>query len=184
MDVRSFFEGAPFNNDGLVRFQSQTIDPVVEDSSDEEENTELEFEDHVEYKVSRMLGGKPDAVKEQLAAVKSDAPFVPQQLHEKSFGELPLEVQAKTVKRFKNISFRYNEASMQAKGLLNENENGACVTGRNEPIFPACLRKNAKFCRKHPEFSYCSYECNKIPKRGQILLNRKRMLKQYKDSCC
>ena len=118
---------ADFADDGLVRYESQTFDPVVDDSSDDDEHAELELENHVEYKVSRMLGSKPDAVKEQLAAVKSEAPFVPQQLHEKSFGELPLEVQTKTVKRLKNINFRYNVAYMTAKGLLAENENGKSV---------------------------------------------------------
>ena len=112
-----------FADDVLVRFESQTFDPVVddEDSDDDDEHAELEHTNHVEYKVSRMLGSKPDAVKEQLAAVKSEAPFVPQQLHEKSFGELPLEVQTKTVKRLKNINFRYNVANMAAKGLLAGN---------------------------------------------------------------
>ena len=118
---------ADFADDGLVRYESQTFDPVVDDSSDDDEHAELELENHVEYKVCRMLGSKPDAVKEQLAAVKSEAPFVPQQLHEKSFGELPLEVQTKTVKRLKNINFRYNVAYMTAKGLLAENENGKSV---------------------------------------------------------
>ena len=71
-----------------------------------------------------MLGGKADAVKEQLDVVRTDSPLVPQQLNEKSFAEFPLEVQTKVIKKLKNTSSRYNVLSMKTKGLLDETEDG------------------------------------------------------------
>ena len=38
--------------------------------STNEEHAELEVEDHLEYRVNRILGGKADAVKEQLDVVR------------------------------------------------------------------------------------------------------------------
>ena len=98
-----------FADDGLVRYESQTFDPVVDDSSDDDEHAELEFANHVEYKVSRMLGGKADAVKEQLDVVRLDSPLVPQQLNEKSFSDFPLEVQTKVIKKLKNINAQHTK---------------------------------------------------------------------------
>ena len=116
-----------FADEGLVRFESQTIDPVAADSSDDEEHAELEVEDHLEYRVNLMLGGKADAVKEQLDVVRMASPLVPQHLNEKSFANLPLEVQTKVIKKFKNINFRYNVSCMKTKGLLDETEDGKWV---------------------------------------------------------
>ena len=95
--------------------------------STNEEHAELEVEDHLEYRVNRMLGGKADAVKEQLDVVRTDSPLVPQQLNEKSFADFPLEVQTKVIKKFKNINFRYNVSCMKTKGLLDETEDGKWV---------------------------------------------------------
>ena len=116
-----------FPDEGLVRFESQQIDHFVADSSDDEEHAELEAEDHLEYRVGRMLGGKADAVKEQLDVVRTDSPLVPQQLNEKSFADYPLEVQTKVIKKLKNINFRYSVSCMKTKGLLDETEDGKWV---------------------------------------------------------
>ena len=62
-----------FADEGLVRFESQQIDPVAADSSDDEEHAELEVEDHLEYRVNRMLGGKADTVREQLDTQNKEA---------------------------------------------------------------------------------------------------------------
>ena len=155
---------ADFADDGLVRYESQTFDPVVDDSSDDDEHAELELENHVEYKVSRMLGSKADLVKEQLAVVKLEAPFVPQQLHEKSFGELPLEVQTKTVKRLKNINFRYNVAYMTAKGQLAENEKGKSVLQDEvTAAFKLAAEKMPKTKRKIATFLNALVKATRFP---------------------
>ena len=51
--------------------------------STNEEHAELEVEDHLEYRVNLMLGGKADAVKEQLDVVRMASPLVPQHLNKK-----------------------------------------------------------------------------------------------------
>ena len=137
--------GGPSNFDGFSRYESQPEQAPSSDSDDEYVNQDPE--DYTDYKVGRRLGLKADPVKEQVASVKMDAPYVPQQINEKSFNELTLELQTKTTKKFKNLNFRYNEQNMTANGLLNVDENGVPVL-RNEM---SALLETAK--HKMPEMA-------------------------------
>ena len=138
-----------FVDDGLVRYESQTFDTTVddEDSDDDDVHADQEVHNHVQYKVGRMLGAKADAVKEQLDVVKSDAPFVPQQLHESFFIGLPHEVQQWIVKKFKNNGFRYSVPCMTGKGSLAKNEN-------NMPVLLEEMNKSFQLAaEKMPQFT-------------------------------
>ena len=86
MENTNLSAGNSTKTDEFPRYESQPTDlPFPSDSDDDGDDPELE--DHMDYKVSRSFGVKADPVKEQVATIKMDAPYVPQQVHEETFNQ-------------------------------------------------------------------------------------------------
>ncbi len=134
---------------GVLTYQSQVEYSDSDEFDSDDDNVEHDDDDHAEYIVGRMLGAKANPQKDRIVSVQEMMPAVPQQFHEASFRQLPLDAQTKTVKRLKNMNHRHNEQFMRGKGLLEVDENGKNVVLKEaEDTFQRAKNKMPVSCKE------------------------------------